>query len=363
MPSVSRGRHAGLLVPLFSMPSTSSWGVGEIADIPVMAAWLRECGLDMLQLLPLNEMAAGQNSPYCALSALALDPHLHFRDAHSGIPGPWRHRAPRRRHPRSSAAGAGRDGRSTTRRSAASSTRRSTPRSGISSTRNGDRDRRAPASSRRSGVNRRGGCATTHCSARSTNASTRVRGPTGRTRCAIATRPRWSARASSSTTVFCSTSTCSGSRRRSGRRRGASSRASNSSATSRSWCRATALTCGCVRPSSISARRSVSRRTRSARRGRIGGCRSIAGTCTSGTTMAGYASAPGAARDLYDGYRIDHLVGFYRTYAIPRDGDTVLRSGRSRGADRPGRAADEDLLQLGGPHHRGRSRHGAGLRA
>ena len=74
MPSVSRGRHAGLLVPLFSMPSTSSWGVGEIADIPVMAAWLRECGLDMLQLLPLNEMAAGQNSPYCALSALALDP-------------------------------------------------------------------------------------------------------------------------------------------------------------------------------------------------------------------------------------------------------------------------------------------------
>ena len=74
MPSVSRGRHAGLLVPLFSMPSTSSWGVGEIADIPLMAAWLRECGLDMLQLLPLNEMTTGQNSPYGAMSALALDP-------------------------------------------------------------------------------------------------------------------------------------------------------------------------------------------------------------------------------------------------------------------------------------------------
>src|SRR5262249_26413152 len=25
--------------------------------------------------------------------------------------------------------------------------------------------------------------------------------------------------------------------------------------------------------------------------------------------------------DLYDGYRIDHLVGFYRTYGQPRDGD------------------------------------------
>jgi 4-alpha-glucanotransferase len=48
--------------------------VGEIADLPLMAAWLRECGLDMLQLLPLNEMTTGQNSPYGAMSALALDP-------------------------------------------------------------------------------------------------------------------------------------------------------------------------------------------------------------------------------------------------------------------------------------------------
>jgi len=74
MPSLSDARHAGLLVPLFSMPSTRSWGVGEIADLPVMAAWLRDCGLDMLQLLPLNEMTTGQNSPYGAMSALALDP-------------------------------------------------------------------------------------------------------------------------------------------------------------------------------------------------------------------------------------------------------------------------------------------------
>jgi 4-alpha-glucanotransferase len=74
MPSRVHRRRASLLVPLFSMPSASSWGVGEIADLPMMAAWLRECGLDMLQLLPLNEMATGQNSPYCAMSALAFDP-------------------------------------------------------------------------------------------------------------------------------------------------------------------------------------------------------------------------------------------------------------------------------------------------
>src|SRR5512139_35265 len=74
MSSRLAARHAGLLVPLFSMPSSSSWGVGEFADIPLMAGWLRECGLDLLQLLPLNEMTTGQNSPYGALSALALDP-------------------------------------------------------------------------------------------------------------------------------------------------------------------------------------------------------------------------------------------------------------------------------------------------
>ena len=49
------GRHAGLLVPLFSMPSSASWGVGEIADLPHAARWLRRAGLDFLQLLPVNE--------------------------------------------------------------------------------------------------------------------------------------------------------------------------------------------------------------------------------------------------------------------------------------------------------------------
>ena len=37
----NHGRHAGLLVPLFSIPSRSSWGVGEIADLPTFADFLR----------------------------------------------------------------------------------------------------------------------------------------------------------------------------------------------------------------------------------------------------------------------------------------------------------------------------------
>ena len=68
------GRRAGALVPLFSIPSSESWGIGEIADLPVFAAWARSAGLTVVQLLPVNEMAEGQSSPYSALSAMAIDP-------------------------------------------------------------------------------------------------------------------------------------------------------------------------------------------------------------------------------------------------------------------------------------------------
>ena len=33
-------RHAGALVPLFSIPSGESWGIGEIPDLSRFAAWL-----------------------------------------------------------------------------------------------------------------------------------------------------------------------------------------------------------------------------------------------------------------------------------------------------------------------------------
>jgi 4-alpha-glucanotransferase len=68
------GRHAGVLIPLFSIPSRASWGVGEIPDLPRFAEWVATAGLDIVQLLPVNEMAEGQNSPYSALSAMAIDP-------------------------------------------------------------------------------------------------------------------------------------------------------------------------------------------------------------------------------------------------------------------------------------------------
>jgi 4-alpha-glucanotransferase len=73
-PRFSSGRHAGLLVPLFSIPSRRSWGIGEIPDLVPLARWVQSSGLDFVQLLPLNEMQEGQSSPYSALSAMAIDP-------------------------------------------------------------------------------------------------------------------------------------------------------------------------------------------------------------------------------------------------------------------------------------------------
>ncbi len=72
--TLPKGRSAGILVPLFSLRSERSWGVGEFPDIGAAAPWLDRAGLPLLMMLPLVEAALGQDSPYAALSAFALDP-------------------------------------------------------------------------------------------------------------------------------------------------------------------------------------------------------------------------------------------------------------------------------------------------
>jgi 4-alpha-glucanotransferase len=69
-------RRSGILIPLFSFPSSRSWGIGEIGDIESMAHWLRLAGQRVLQLLPINETPPGESSPYSALSAMAIDPQF-----------------------------------------------------------------------------------------------------------------------------------------------------------------------------------------------------------------------------------------------------------------------------------------------
>ena len=68
------GRAAGLVVPLFSLRSRRSWGIGDIGDLGPLARWLERAGLRALQLLPVSTLPLGQSSPYSALSAMAIDP-------------------------------------------------------------------------------------------------------------------------------------------------------------------------------------------------------------------------------------------------------------------------------------------------
>jgi 4-alpha-glucanotransferase len=67
-------RRAGLLIPLFSLRSDRGWGIGEIGDIAGTARWLEAAGLSLLQLLPINELPLQETSPYSSLSAMAIDP-------------------------------------------------------------------------------------------------------------------------------------------------------------------------------------------------------------------------------------------------------------------------------------------------
>jgi 4-alpha-glucanotransferase len=63
-------------VPLFSIPSTRSWGIGEIGDVESMCTWLARAGQRVLLMLPINEMPVNESSPYSALSAMAIDPQF-----------------------------------------------------------------------------------------------------------------------------------------------------------------------------------------------------------------------------------------------------------------------------------------------
>jgi len=69
-----RQRQSGISVPLFALASTHSWGIGEFQDLALFARWAAEAGQSVLQILPVNEMPPIERSPYSAMSAMALDP-------------------------------------------------------------------------------------------------------------------------------------------------------------------------------------------------------------------------------------------------------------------------------------------------
>ncbi len=71
-------RHAGTLVPVFSLRSEGSCGVGDFGDLCSMIDWIADTGQKVLQLLPVNDTSATMtwhdSYPYSAVSVFALHP-------------------------------------------------------------------------------------------------------------------------------------------------------------------------------------------------------------------------------------------------------------------------------------------------
>lgn len=67
-------KHTGTLFPLFSMRHRKDWGIGDTRSMTLWFDAMKALNLDLLQVLPINEMPPGVSCPYTALSAFALDP-------------------------------------------------------------------------------------------------------------------------------------------------------------------------------------------------------------------------------------------------------------------------------------------------
>lgn len=68
----------GVAVPLFSLRTENDFGIGEYADLPKLGDWCVANGLKIIQILPINDTTAhydwGDSYPYNAISAFALNP-------------------------------------------------------------------------------------------------------------------------------------------------------------------------------------------------------------------------------------------------------------------------------------------------
>lgn len=67
-------KHSGIFIPLFSMRSTSDWGIGDFKSLKLWIKWACENNTKIVQILSINEMPPNSTSPYSAISAFAIDP-------------------------------------------------------------------------------------------------------------------------------------------------------------------------------------------------------------------------------------------------------------------------------------------------
>ncbi len=71
-------RGSGVAVPLFSLRSEQSAGIGDFADLERFASWAASIGASVVQLLPINDTTQSHTHsdsyPYSAISSIALHP-------------------------------------------------------------------------------------------------------------------------------------------------------------------------------------------------------------------------------------------------------------------------------------------------
>jgi 4-alpha-glucanotransferase len=65
--------ETGVAIPLFSLKTKNSIGIGEFLDLIPFATWSKFCGFNIIQILPVND-TGNESSPYSARSAFALHP-------------------------------------------------------------------------------------------------------------------------------------------------------------------------------------------------------------------------------------------------------------------------------------------------
>ncbi len=75
---VGAWKGAGVAIPVFSLRTEESFGVGEFLDIKKLVDWAKKTGLKLVQILPINDTTAkldwGDCYPYASISVFALHP-------------------------------------------------------------------------------------------------------------------------------------------------------------------------------------------------------------------------------------------------------------------------------------------------
>ncbi len=89
--STNLWRGAGVGIPVFSIRTKKSFGVGDFGDLKLFIDWAGKVGLKLIQVLPLNDTIGTHTDadvlPYAAISAFALNPLFLNLSAVGKLPG------------------------------------------------------------------------------------------------------------------------------------------------------------------------------------------------------------------------------------------------------------------------------------